>query len=210
MISHVGDFHRIWEPVASQSDPTSEQVFAIFGVLDRVKTVRLSNPARFQFPLRSVWSNRAPVQREHLSYQGFKDIYLTRFAGHTGGKLEHFGASSGCPGSTRAGLKFGYDQSQIAFRHDRRRPSRDLGPGAARVDLKVINHGIHGKGQGIVKFSLGGSNQFENLVSDMWTDLRIHKQTHATTGHSAQHEEAPELISVLRLHAFNNRFSVTI
>ena len=62
---------------------------------------------------------------------------------------------------------------------------------AAVVDGEVVDHRLHGEGQGVLQAALRRGHQLLEIVLGLALALGIDDEPHAAAGDAAEHEEAP-------------------
>jgi hypothetical protein len=76
-----------------------------------------------------------------------------------GAELVQFGARGGSASGGRRAASAGRGACN-SRRQERRVPAQQVGPGAALIDGEIIDHRLHGEGQGVLEFALGGGHDF--------------------------------------------------
>jgi len=100
-------------------------------------------------------------------------------------------------GAAGCGQRFGLASEQagdgeaiVAGRKQRGIAGQDLGPGAPLVDGKIVDHRLHGEGQRMLEFALGGGHDGLQTVLCSTVVGGGEEEAHAAAGHAPQHPEA--------------------
>ncbi len=83
-----------------------------------------------------------------------------------------------------------------------------MGGAAALIDFKIVDHRVHGKGQGILQRVFLLEHDLQEPGLRLFLDRGIEDESHAATGHAAQHPEAPETIAEFRTHMLDQALGV--
>ncbi len=63
------------------------------------------------------------------------------------------------------------------------------------IDFEVVDDGVHGKGEGILEFALGLEHDAVDEAEGFLFSVGVDDEAHSSTGHAAEHPEAPEVVA---------------
>lgn len=86
----------------------------------------------------------------------------------------------------------------------------EVGVGAVGVDLEIVDDGVHGEGEGVLQFALGGDHDFLETDEGFFFALGVDDESHAAAGHAAEHPEAPEVVAEFGLGACDEGFGEVV
>jgi len=176
--------HR--QPILGEANEAGAQVAPDLFVLEAVKAVLLEEALQVRFTL--LGCLRARQQGVHQQAHRRSEL---RPRAHRMGKEIQLGAPA--RGKRMAAL---FDQAGQRERIVRPGehcpiPFQQAGHAALLIDGKVIDHRVHGKGQGMLQAAFFTAHHLQQGGGRTLASLRRHHEPHPAARHAAQHPESP-------------------
>ncbi len=193
---HIANLGAGRQTILRQPDATSLEVVADLFVLHPIKTVLLEHLGQALPATRlrlQLW-NQMVEQRGHHPTQ-------LRAGVARGAEPTEFDARLRRQGLRVGAQPAGHMERVIRCGEQRLRAGQPVGPSAALVDGKIINHRFHRERECVAEGLLGfRHNDLQSLLRAGLVG-RIKNETHAAARHAAEHPEAPEIRAKLFAHA---------